>query len=80
MRESRPSWYKQERAFCRQEKSHQWYREFLEPSQAPLTEIQWHSKGTFIYLFLKECEWRFNHSDQKFQLNFIKQLVRNEMF
>ncbi|WP_424946281.1 IS1595 family transposase [Candidatus Spongiihabitans sp.] len=30
-------------------------------------------------LFLKECEWRFNNSDPKSQLNQLKQWVRNDM-
>jgi transposase len=30
-------------------------------------------------LFLKECEWRFNHSDPKIQLRLLKQLVREHM-
>lgn len=29
-----------------------------------------------FYLFLKECEWRFNHSDSKEQLKIIKHWVR----
>ncbi len=29
-----------------------------------------------FYLFLKECEWRFNNSDPKFQFFILKQLVR----
>ena len=29
-----------------------------------------------FHLFLKECEWRFNHSDPKDQLRLIKQWVR----
>jgi transposase len=32
-----------------------------------------------FYLFLKECEWRFNHSDPKIQLKLLKQLVREHM-
>jgi transposase len=32
-----------------------------------------------FYLFLKECEWRFNHSDPKVQLKLLKQLVREHM-
>ena len=27
-------------------------------------------------LYLKECEWRFNHSDIKVQISILKQLVR----
>ena len=30
-------------------------------------------------LFLKECEWRFNHSDPKVQLKLLKQLVKEHM-
>lgn len=30
-------------------------------------------------LFLKECEWRFNHSDPKEQLKLLKQLVKENM-
>ena len=30
-------------------------------------------------LFLKECEWRFNHSDPKEQLKQLKQLVKENM-
>ena len=32
-----------------------------------------------FHLFLKECEWRFNNSDSKFQLNQLKQWVRTKM-
>ena len=32
-----------------------------------------------FHLFLKECEWRFNNSDSKFQLNQLKQWVKTEM-
>ncbi|MDO5687264.1 MAG: IS1595 family transposase [Neisseria sp.] len=32
-----------------------------------------------FHLFLKECEWRFNHSDPKLQLSILKQLVRKEI-
>ena len=28
---------------------------------------------------IPECEWRFNNSDPKFQLNQLKQLVRDNM-
>ncbi|MCQ9327783.1 IS1595 family transposase, partial [Neisseria dentiae] len=28
-------------------------------------------------LYLKECEWRFNNSEIKFQISFLKQLVKN---
>ncbi|OOF36045.1 transposase [Rodentibacter heidelbergensis] len=27
-------------------------------------------------LYLKECEWRFNHSDLKHQISILKQLVK----
>ena len=27
-------------------------------------------------LYLKECEWRFNHSEIKVQISILKQLVR----
>ena len=30
-------------------------------------------------LFLKECEWRFNHPDPKTQLTMLKQLVKEHM-
>ena len=30
-------------------------------------------------LFLKECEWRFNHPDPKAQLSMLKQLVKEHM-
>lgn len=30
-------------------------------------------------LFLKECEWRFNHSDPRVQLKLLKQLVKEHM-
>ncbi len=30
-------------------------------------------------LFLKECEWRFNHPDPKTQLTILKQLVKEHM-
>ncbi|EJF92614.1 IS1595-like element ISBta1 family transposase [Bartonella tamiae] len=30
-----------------------------------------------FYLFLKECEWRFNNSDPKVQFSLLKQLVRD---
>ena len=32
-----------------------------------------------FHFFLKECEWRFNNSDPKLQLNQLKQWVREEM-
>ena len=32
-----------------------------------------------FYLFLKECEWRFNYSDPKDQLIILKQLVKNNL-
>ena len=32
-----------------------------------------------FYLFLKECEWRFNYSDPKEQLIILKQLVKNNL-
>ena len=32
-----------------------------------------------FYLFLKECEWRFNHSDSKEQLKIIKYWVRESL-
>ena len=32
-----------------------------------------------FHLFLKECEWRFNHSDPLFRLKQLKQWVREEM-
>ena len=32
-----------------------------------------------FHLFLKECEWRFNHSDPKRQLYQLKQWVRQEL-
>jgi transposase len=32
-----------------------------------------------FHLFLKECEWRFNHPDPKDQLKQVKQLVKNFM-
>lgn len=31
-------------------------------------------------LYLKECEWRFNHSDLKTQISILKQLVREYLF
>ncbi|STZ10534.1 Transposase and inactivated derivatives [Moraxella caviae] len=31
-------------------------------------------------LYLKECEWRFNHSDLKTQISILKQLVRERLF
>lgn len=30
----------------------------------------------YFYLYLKECEWRFNSPDPKFQLNQLKQWVK----
>ncbi|MGQ8820214.1 IS1595 family transposase [Bibersteinia trehalosi] len=30
-------------------------------------------------LYLKECEWRFNHSDLKSQISFLKQLVKRSL-
>ncbi|MDW0457170.1 transposase [Mannheimia haemolytica] len=30
-------------------------------------------------LYLKECEWRFNHSDLKSQISFLKQLVKGSL-
>ena len=32
-----------------------------------------------FYLFLKECEWRFNHSDLKEQISTLKQLVKKKL-
>ena len=32
-----------------------------------------------FHLFLKECEWRFNHSDPKTQLKQLNQWVKDEM-
>ena len=32
-----------------------------------------------FYLFLKECEWRFNHSDLKNQISTLKQLVKKKL-
>ena len=32
-----------------------------------------------FHLYLKECEWRFNNSDQKRQLNQLKQWVKDNM-
>ena len=32
-----------------------------------------------FYLFLKECEWRFNYSDPKDQLIILKQIVKNNL-
>ncbi len=32
-----------------------------------------------FYLFLKECEWRFNYSDPKYKLIILKQLVKNNL-
>ncbi len=32
-----------------------------------------------FHLFLKECEWRFNNSDPKFQLKQLNQWVRDEL-
>ena len=32
-----------------------------------------------FYLFLKECEWRFNHSDSKQQLKLIRKWVRESL-
>ena len=32
-----------------------------------------------FYLFLKECEWRFNHSDSKEQLKLIRKWVRESL-
>ena len=32
-----------------------------------------------FHLFLKECEWRFNHSDPKRQLHQLKQWVKQEL-
>ncbi len=36
------------------------------------------SKDHF-YLYLKECEWRFNNSNQKYQLFYLKQLVKTKI-
>ena len=33
----------------------------------------------YFHLFLKECEWRFNHSDPKIQIKQLNQWVRKEM-
>lgn len=32
-----------------------------------------------FYPFLKECEWRFNNSDQKYSSIHINQLINKEM-
>ncbi|MBK2346520.1 IS1595 family transposase, partial [Francisella tularensis subsp. novicida] len=32
-----------------------------------------------FHLFLKECEWRFNHSDSKQQLKLIRHWVRETL-
>ncbi|WP_223671149.1 IS1595 family transposase [Kangiella shandongensis] len=32
-----------------------------------------------FYLYLKECEWRFNYSDPKFQIKQLKQWVKDGM-
>lgn len=32
-----------------------------------------------FYLYLKECEWRFNYSNPKFQIKQLKQWVKDEM-
>ena len=32
-----------------------------------------------FYLYLKECEWRFNNSGIRSQLSYLKQLVKKEM-
>lgn len=31
-------------------------------------------------LYLKECEWRFNHSEIKSQISILKQLVKKDLF
>ena len=31
-------------------------------------------------LYLKECEWRFNHSEIKVQISILKQLVKQDLF
>lgn len=33
-----------------------------------------------FHLFLKECEWRFNHSSPKEQLRLLKQLVKENLY
>ncbi|AEI36809.1 Transposase, fragement [Francisella salina] len=35
--------------------------------------------GDHFYLFLRECEWRFNHSDSKEQLKLIRHGVRESL-
>ena len=32
-----------------------------------------------FYLYLKECEWRFNNPDPVKQINILKQLVKENM-
>lgn len=31
-------------------------------------------------LYLKECEWRFNHGEIKVQISILKQLVKQNLF
>ncbi|MFC1083028.1 IS1595 family transposase, partial [Pasteurella multocida] len=31
-------------------------------------------------LYLKECEWRFNHSEIKVQISILEQLVKQNLF
>ena len=31
-------------------------------------------------LYLKECEWRFNHGEIKVQISILKQLVKHNLF
>ncbi|MBF0804710.1 IS1595 family transposase, partial [Neisseria sp. 19428wB4_WF04] len=31
-------------------------------------------------LYLKECEWRFNNSEIKFQISILKQSVKQDLF
>ncbi len=33
-----------------------------------------------FHLFLKECEWRFNHSNPRDQLRILKQIVRDNLY
>jgi len=32
-----------------------------------------------FYLFLKECEWRFNNPDPKLQVSLLKELIKGQL-
>jgi len=59
----------------RTEKPHQRDRECLEQGKAAYAPLQRHTKAYF-YLFLKECEWRFNHRPASNLLKTISEWIK----